>query len=285
MTANLQDRLTIERMTKNEVYIAIDWAKREGWNPGIHDAECFYQADPEGFYAAKIAGEVVGTVSIVKYSKTFAFGGLYIVKPEFRGKGIGLSLLKFVEEKCLGVNLGIDGVEYMQKKYEQDGFKFAYGNVRYEGIANGKWSEICLQIRKKDFQEITAFDKQFFPANRSRFLKCWLYQKDAAAVMVKEKETAKVLGYGVIRKCFAGHKIGPLIAEDKNTATLLFDSLTSTVHGEEIFLDIPQPNKAAIELSEQNNMQPVFRTARMYTKAAPALPLDKIFGITTFELG
>jgi hypothetical protein len=29
----------------------------------------------------------------------------------------------------------------------------------------------------------------------------------------------------------------------------------------------------------------VFETARMYTAGAPALPLHRLFGITTFELG
>jgi hypothetical protein len=32
-------------------------------------------------------------------------------------------------------------------------------------------------------------------------------------------------------------------------------------------------------------MLPVFSTVRMYSKTAPELPLNKIFGVTTFELG
>ena len=34
-----------------------------------------------------------------------------------------------------------------------------------------------------------------------------------------------------------------------------------------------------------NNMKIVFETARMYTGDPPNLPLDRIFGVTTFELG
>lgn len=285
MKSSHLNQLTIEPMTKNEVSIAIDWAQREGWNLGIHDAECFYNADPHGFYAAKIADEVVGTVSVVKYSSDFVFMGLYIVKPEFRDMGIGLALQKFVDNKCRGLNLGIDGVESMQEKYEHDGFKFAHYNIRYRGTVNAKPSNLCVPIRKKDFQEIVLFDTRFFPAIRTKFLKSWLFQNDATALMLREAKTAQVLGYGVIRKCVQGHKLGPLFANDKHTATLLFESLTSTVHGEQVFLDVPQPNRAAVELAERNLMQPVFKTVRMYTKFAPDLPLDKIFGITTFELG
>ncbi|HLA33082.1 MAG TPA: GNAT family N-acetyltransferase, partial [Pseudomonas sp.] len=31
-------------MTRAEVDLAIDWAAAEGWNPGLHDADCFYAA-------------------------------------------------------------------------------------------------------------------------------------------------------------------------------------------------------------------------------------------------
>jgi hypothetical protein len=31
----------IGRMTLSDVEVAIDWAAREGWNPGLNDAQCF----------------------------------------------------------------------------------------------------------------------------------------------------------------------------------------------------------------------------------------------------
>jgi|GEM_PF-6880843 len=81
--------LNVRTMDRNEVQLAIDWAAAEGWNPGIHDAECFYFADPHGFFLADYEGQPVGCVSAVRYDNTFAFVGLYLVKPEFRGQGIG----------------------------------------------------------------------------------------------------------------------------------------------------------------------------------------------------
>jgi len=32
-------------------------------------------------------------------------------------------------------------------------------------------------------------------------------------------------------------------------------------------------------------MKPMFETARMYTKKPPIINLNKVFGVTTFELG
>lgn len=34
--------LNIRNMTRNEVDLAIEWAAKEGWNPGIHDADCLW---------------------------------------------------------------------------------------------------------------------------------------------------------------------------------------------------------------------------------------------------
>jgi hypothetical protein len=48
---------------------------------------------------------------------------------------------------------------------------------------------------------------------------------------------------------------------------------------------VPEPNARAVALAQHAGMTPVFETARMYAGPAPALPLDHIFGITTFELG
>jgi hypothetical protein len=38
-------------------------------------------------------------------------------------------------------------------------------------------------------------------------------------------------------------------------------------------------------LAKRRGLSPVFETARMYRGAPPTLPLDRIFGTTTLELG
>lgn len=38
-------------------------------------------------------------------------------------------------------------------------------------------------------------------------------------------------------------------------------------------------------LAERHGMSSVFETARMHTKDAPAIAIDRVFGVTSFELG
>jgi hypothetical protein len=181
--------------------------------------------------------------------------------------------------------VGIDGVLAMKDKYETVGFKLAYQNLRYVGIAKPcKVTNCCIEIAAKDFDDIVNFDARFFPVERRVFLEVWLNQKDATALMTKDA-TGKICGYGVIRRCFRGHKIGPLFAEDSETAKRLFDALSASVVGEEVFLDVPQVNAAGVQLALFSDMQLVFSTVRMYTKQAPVLPLNQIYGVTSFELG
>ena len=61
--------------------------------------------------------------------------------------------------------------------------------------------------------------------------------------------------------------------------------LVAKVPGETVILDPPEPNKDAVALCLARGLSPVFETARMYRGDAPKLPLQNIFGITSFELG
>ena len=55
--------------------------------------------------------------------------------------------------------------------------------------------------------------------------------------------------------------------------------------GGEIFLDVPSVNRDAVALAQDLGLTPVFETVRMYTGAIPPLRLERVFGVTTFELG
>jgi len=66
---------------------------------------------------------------------------------------------------------------------------------------------------------------------------------------------------------------------------VLFRGLASTAGGGLVFIDVPEPNQSALGLAARYHLTPAFETARMYRGAAPALPLDRVYGITSFELG
>jgi hypothetical protein len=52
-----------------------------------------------------------------------------------------------------------------------------------------------------------------------------------------------------------------------------------------VFLDVPQPNDAALALATAHGFAPVFETARMYSGPIRPVSLERVYGVTTFELG
>ncbi len=277
--------LVVHPMNLEEVGLAVEWAAQEGWNPGIHDAECFYAADPRGFFLARLDGKPVGCLSAVAYDEHFGFAGFYIVKPEYRDHGIGHVLAAKASEYMGNRVVGNDAVVAQQETYRQLGFVLAYRNIRFRGVAsagNGRPSEM-VDLMNVPFHDLIAYDRVLFPAERSIFLQRWIHQPEGAALGYVKNGCLS--GYGVIRKCRQGYKIGPLFADSEEIAEVLFSEMTGNLAGEEFFLDIPEPNTAAVRLVERHAMEKVFETARMYRGEAPSLPLEKIFGVTSFELG
>ncbi|WP_201838161.1 GNAT family N-acetyltransferase [Microvirga zambiensis] len=279
------DDLTIRAMTRADLDVAIGWAAAEGWNPGLDDAECFYPADPAGFLMGFVDGEPVASISVVRYGEAFGFLGLYIARPEWRGRGFGYRLWQAGMDHLKGRTVGLDGVVAQQANYARSGFALAHRNVRFGGTPHVD-APTDPRLRPADaalFEAILAYDRPFFPAARKAFLRCWL-RPDAREVLALVEDGA-VRGYGVIRACRSGFKIGPLFAEGEHEAELLFRGLAAEAGGAPVFLDLPEPNEAAIRLATRHGLSPVFETARMYRGETPDLPLSRIFGITTFELG
>ncbi len=276
----------IRNMNRQEVDIAMDWATKEGWNPGLHDAGCFYAADPNGFFIGLLDNQVIAVGSAVRYDETFAFCGFYIVAPEFRGQGYGLALTKARLAYVGNCNAGIDGVIEMLDKYTRLGYKIAHNNARY-AVANlnntNNNNPSIKTIETTMFPTLLDYDKCHFPAPRPAFLKAWINQPDSLALVFIENGNIK--GFGVIRSCHEGFKIGPLFANTPSIADQLFQALSTYAQDGLIYLDIPENNKEAKSLVARYKMNKVFETARMYLKEEPQLKYDQIFGITSFELG
>lgn len=277
--------LVIRPMTRAELALALDWAAAEGWNPGLDDADAFYAADPGGFLMGFLGEEPVGCISVVRYPADFAFLGLYIVRPPRRRQGHGLRLWQAGMARLGACNVGLDGVPAQQANYRRSGFTLAHRNVRWGGsVASEPPADPRLvPLTPELLARIVPYDRQLFPAPREAFLHAWLDPRARHGRAYVEH--GAVRGYGVLRACRAGCKIGPLFADRPDIAEALFRALAAEAGGAPLYLDVPEPNTAAAALAERHGLAPVFETARMYTRRDPGLPLGRVYGITTFELG
>ncbi len=282
-----KDRYIMRRMTAEEARLAVDWAAKEGWIPGLDDASIFHETDPDGFFVGLLDGDPIASVSMVSYGGSFGFVGLYIVRPEFRRRGYGFRLWKTAAEHVSGLNVGLDAVLEQQKVYERSGYRFCYLNMRYKGTGtgSGRKGPGVIELSRVPTAEVLAYDDRLFPAPRHNFVERWIAQPGSTALGTSTD--GKLSGYAVLRPCGNNFfKIGPLFADDPALAEQLFDAMISHApEGSSVFFDIPEPNSAACDIVRKNRMEKVFETARMYTQSPPDIPIEKVFGVTTFELG
>ena len=280
----VQQSLRIRPMRPDELLAAIDWAAAEGWNPGFADAACFGTVDPDGFLIGELDGEAAATISCVNYDASFAFLGFYMVRADLRGRGLGLQIWKAAITHARARVIGLDGVVAQQANYRKSGFELAYANVRYGGIvAAGIPNAGVIALNDVPLAVIEASDATVFPAPRPAFLHAWIGASGhIGRALIRDGGLA---AWGVIRPCRRGWKVGPLIADNRASAEAVLSTLIADIGGGEIFLDIPSVNHAAVALAQRHGLAPVFETARMYTGRVPPLRLERVFGVTTFELG
>ncbi|MEJ2717055.1 MAG: GNAT family N-acetyltransferase [Deltaproteobacteria bacterium] len=279
-------KLSIRRMRRAEIEMAIDWADAEGWNPGTHDSDCFHAAEPNGYLIGFLDHEPVAMVSAVAYGESYGFMGLYIVKPEVRNRTYGIQLwdagLRYLGNRCIG----LDSVRPDLVSHKKPEFKPAYPNYRFEWIKGEQWTAApeVIELSGVPFSSVTAYDREVFGFSREAFLKCWMTQPGTRALGIIEND--KLSAYGVIRECREGFKIGPLFANNAEYARTLFEALTVDVNmGLHVYLDTPARNPEAVMMAQSYGMTEVFRTTRMYNREEPAIPVDKWFGVTSLELG
>lgn len=274
----------VRAAARDEMRLFFKWADREGWNPGRHDGPCFHDADPEGMFVAELGGEPVATISCARYSDDFGFIGQYIVRPEFRGRGLGLRLWTAGMARLAGCNVGLDGVLDQVANYEKSGFRFSHHHIRYGGSPVGKSASGSVRLDNMPFAELLDYDRLCFPAGREEFLRSWIAQPESAALGVLRD--GKLAGFAVARKAVAGFKIGPLFADDAPAAESLLLGLAKEVGGP-VVIDVPEAafHPTAEALVQKFGLTEVFRCSRMYTRGRPAVADHKVFGITSLELG
>jgi GNAT superfamily N-acetyltransferase len=276
--------MPIRCMSRAEIDLAVNWAAGEGWNPGRHDAGAFHAADPRGFLIGSVGDEPAAIISVVRYPENFGFLGFYIVARKYRGRGFGFRLWRTGMKRLAGCNVGLDGVPEQQPNYRKSGFRLAYRNIRYSGpLPDVLKDRGLVPAAAVPFDRLLAYDRKGFPAPRPAFLSAWLSLSNSASlVSVKD---GRIAGFGTVRACRKGHKIGPLFADDEATAHNLFHGLCRSVKRGPLFIDVPEINPAAIRIAERHGLAPAFETARMYTGPEPDIDVRRVFGVTSFELG
>ncbi|MCP4134691.1 MAG: GNAT family N-acetyltransferase [bacterium] len=297
MNAINTDVMTIRSVTTPEELTALHmrWSIDLDWNPGLYDGETYYELDREGFLAGSIRGTPVAAIAATHTGRSGHIG-LFIVRPEFRGRGYAHRLFDEAMDYLQDCDYVIlDSVSEQKDFYLQKGFRPGHINSRYKAVATGrehssleKLPAGIIPLSCVPFEMTASYCAPYFPGPREEFFRAWLGQPEAIS-FGKLNRDGSMQGVIVARKALDGYRLGPLFAEDSGTAGDLMDSLMFMMEpGENIYMEIPSNNPAARPFRERYSMEENIPLVSMiYSKKGvrSIKPCRNIYAITASNIG
>jgi [ribosomal protein S18]-alanine N-acetyltransferase len=256
-----QPHTTFRHTLKDELPLIEKWAIREKWNPGKEALNYYFNAYPEAFYVLTVNNKPVGSTTIMRYAKDYAFLGLLLVQPEERGKGYCLDIWNFTRELLKDCKVTqFYGVMNRIHLYKQFNIEPIDQNLSYV-VNESKLAEIHRQSekpvticnlsepKKNDIPAIANYECSFFciSSPRTKFIKAYHQVNSHNTVLATDTKSGKVLGYGAVQPRITEntYAIRPLYADNYPIAQLLLRQLLKKVPPDpttKVALDIPASN-------------------------------------------
>ena len=219
-----------------------------GWNQTSEDWLQFLKASPEGCFVAETAqGRVVGSATTIVYENRFAWIGMVLVDPEFRGQGIGTQLLVNARDHLDAKQVPctkLDATPQGKPLYQKLGFHEEYEIERFMLVRHGATATVPVQLKSP--HEVLDFDRHVFGADRSSIL--LYFAEQSPEFVLVEKGDGGWGGYCFGRKGSKADQLGPWVAQDRISAQRLLEAFLSRSSRELVFVDLVKANRWAESL-------------------------------------
>lgn len=289
--------LRIKELEPQQIPLITQWARDEGFAPGVGDVEIYRHTDRQGVWIGWLGSEPVGCIAGVKYNLDYGFVGLYIVIPEHRGHGYGQALWKHALNHLSDVScVGLEAIDTRIEDYSAWGFEASTPTTRWQSINPQPCEQDAISlpegmsIQSGEHMASTAvqiYDAQRELSPRPHFLADWL-SHPAGEVLTLRDQSGGCHGFARIRPCFLragqGWRIGPLLADTADLAGALLQSFIQHYSGV-ILIDTPGLNPRAADLMTKLGFERQAQTMRMYRGVLPTVAMDEVFALACLELG
>jgi GNAT superfamily N-acetyltransferase len=261
-------------MTKSDIPAGMRLKEIAGWNQTAEDWMRFLDADEGGCFIAEVDGTVRGTVTTITYEKRFAWVGMVLVDPEYRGKGLGTKLLEIAIEHLLNAritSIKLDATPQGKPIYEKLGFQCEYEIERWilkrtlETSARPDENVSRNAVSGQVLEMILAEDREIFGADRSQLLISLRQGAPELTGAVLENATLRGSAFGR-RGSFADH-LGPWMAKDMKAASKLLKSFIASSRREMLLVDRLKSNVIAGDLLRSMGFEHSRALTRMYLGA------------------
>ena len=260
--------MQLRTMTAADMSAGMRLKEIAGWNQTEADWQRFLAASREGCFVVEVDGAVRGTATTISYQGRFAWIGMVLVDPAYRGRGIGTMLLgktlAYLDEQGIGC-MKLDATPAGKPIYERMGFVAEFEIERWilqrlprPGATSGSVPPETMPVPL--FDQLLRADREAFGADRSMLLRSIHHASPQFTNGLWN--AGGIEGYAFARQgSFADH-LGPWIAKDQATANQLLKTFLAQCARESVVVDSPLINPFVRPLLQAHG----FTFSRMLTR-------------------
>jgi ribosomal protein S18 acetylase RimI-like enzyme len=272
-------------MTTEDIPQAMQLKDAARWNQTSADWLRFLSGNPEGCFVASVEGRIVGTSASIVYEGKLAWIGMVIVDPQYRGQGIGTTLLQYVIRyldsrriQCMK----LDATPHGKPVYQKFGFVSEYEIERW--MLKRRPNAIIPVCPSVEFEDAVQFDREIFGADRSQILRSLTDAAPEFTRVVRQK--ARVDGYIFGRRGSHADHLGPWVARNRNVAEMLLVEFLLQSNRELVFVDCLTQNPWTLPLLRAHHFQFSRPLTRMFrgTNVSAGKP-ELLFAVLGPEFG
>jgi GNAT superfamily N-acetyltransferase len=240
--------MMFRKMESADIPSGLSLCRSAGWNQLSRDWEIFLIHDPQGnSVCVNENGNVVGTVTTIRYGNHFAWIGMVLVDPAHQRKGIGLGLLEeslqvLKNENCVK----LDATPAGRQVYVKLGFEDEYGLSRMSASSFNTQqlisSPTATALTSENIESVSTLDMQVFGADRMTLLSWMLDGAPELAFKVGEGDQLK--GYCFGRHGYRFTHIGPVVATTAEVAKNLVSVALKQCENKPVILDVPHHDQS-----------------------------------------
>ena len=242
----MNDRVVFRDMTPEDVPAGLRLCRLAGWNQQAEDWQALLA---NGLFRLAIRGDtIVGSGGAVVYGRQLAWVAMILVDPGARRQGIATCLIQDVLARLGGVAVvGLDATPQGAPVYGALGFIDRGGFARMERPADrdplraqpvrAEQPAGTRSLTAADLATLSERDHAVFGADRSAVMAWAREQAPEYAWCVGA--AGEPSGYILGRHGHRTEHLGPLVADDEETAAGLLSAVLGAAPGRAFTIDIP----------------------------------------------
>ena len=236
--------ITLRPMTLADIPLGMQLKEQAGWNQTSADWQMLLGAGTG--LVATVEGRSVGTATVVPYGDAFSWVGMILVDRGVRRRGIGTALLRAAIALAREHGAArLDATPQGKPLYAGLGFREEYDLVRMMRPGadplpvrpSEQCNLACSPVTDDAWSELSGTDLAVFGADRVSVLRALWRRAPAYAYAARRGDA--LVGYCFGRSGSIYDQIGPIVAEDPDTAWTLLCAALPRCGGRDVILDVP----------------------------------------------